>query len=146
VNILDVNNCAKAHKRRKRVGRGDASGMGKTSGRGHKGLGQKSSKSMAKFEGGQMQIFRRIPKRGFNNSNFRKSYTPVNLTALERLFEAGATVEPSSIKEKGIAKDISSVKILGNGELTKSLTVKANAFSKAAVEKIEKAGGKAEVI
>lgn len=146
MNILDVNKSVNSHKRKKRVGRGNASGMGKTSGRGHKGIGQKSSKSMAKFEGGQMQIFRRIPKLGFNNINFRKYFAPVNLSDLERLFDAGATVEPSSIKEKGIAKNADNIKILGKGELTKSLTIKANAFSKSALEKIEKAGGKAEVI
>lgn len=146
MNILDINKSAKAHKKRKIVGRGNASGWGKSAGRGDKGLGQRSSKSMAAFEGGQMQVFRRIPKRGFNNYNFRKDYTPVNVSELERLFDAGAEVSPVSIKEKGIAKDVSCIKILGTGEITKGITVKAHAFSKSAQEKIEKAGGKIEVI
>jgi len=146
VNILDVNKSATAHKARKRAGRGNASGLGTTAGRGHKGWGQKGKGSLLRSEGGQMQVFRRIPKRGFSNALFRKEYEPINLTDLEILFAAGETVEPKSFREKGLVKRISRIKILGGGDLTKALTVKAHAFSKSAVEKIEKAGGTAEVI
>lgn len=146
MNILDVNKSVKAHKKRRRVGRGESSGWGKTAGRGHKGHGQKSGKSLAKFEGGQMQVFRRIPKRGFNNAEFTQVFVPLNVAEIEKIFNDGDVVEPASIKAKGIAKKVDAVKILGNGEITKKVTVKAHAFSKSAAEKIEKAGGTVEVI
>ncbi len=132
-------------KTRKRVGRGPGSGLGKTSGRGHKGAGQRSgSKHRAWMEGGQMPLARRIPKFGFRNI-FRKEYQIVNVADLTRL-EAG-DVTPETLKEAGlIHKTNVPVKVLGNGEVEKAYTVKAAAFSKSAVEKLEKAGGKAEVV
>ncbi|MBN1257068.1 MAG: 50S ribosomal protein L15 [Planctomycetes bacterium] len=146
MNITDINKLSKPHKRRKRVGRGEASGTGKTAGRGHKGFGQRNSKSLLKLEGGQMQIFRTAPKRGFNNAIFRKVYQPVNLADLERLFEIGETVDPATLKAKGYCKKIGNIKVLANGSLTKKLTVKAHAFSKTAREKIEQAGGSVEIM
>ena len=133
-------------KTRKRIGRGPGSGLGGTSTRGHKGAKSRSgySKKIG-FEGGQMPLYRRIPKRGFTNRN-SKTIVAINLGALER-FEDGATVSVETLIESGIVKNPrDGVKILGNGELTKKLTVQANAFSAAAAEKIEALGGKAEVI
>ena len=132
---------------RNRVGRGTSSGNGKTSGKGHKGQKARSGYSRkAGFEGGQLPLFRRLPKRGFSNSMFKTEYAVINLSDLEK-FEDGAVVTPELLKEMGILKkQLSGVKVLGNGELTKKLTVKANKFSKTAVEKIEAKGGKAEVI
>ena len=130
----------------KRKGRGHGSGNGKTGGRGHKGQKARSGgKVRVGFEGGQMPLVRRIPKRGFNNI-FAKPMTAVNVIALNK-FEDGATVNVCDLLEKGIlSKCEYGVKILGNGEITKKLTVRASAFSASAKEKIEKAGGKAEVI
>jgi len=127
----------------KRLGRGPGSGTGKTSGRGHKGAGQRSgSKSRAWFEGGQMPLLRRLPKRGFSNHLFRKEFQIVNLSSLELL--KLKKVDPSKMVEKGIVKSaFKPIKILGNGDLTKAIEVSASAFSKTAIEKIEKAGGKA---
>ncbi|AVK62160.1 50S ribosomal protein L15 [Lactobacillus sp. CBA3605] len=128
---------------RRRIGRGDSSGQGKTSGRGQKG--QKArSKVRVGFEGGQMPLYRRIPKRGFTNIN-RKEYAVVNLDGLNR-FDDGAEVTPESLKEAGLVKKSSAVKVLGNGKLDKKLTVKASKFSETAVKAIEAAGGKTEVI
>ena len=129
-----------------RRGRGHGSGNGKTAGRGHKGQWARSGGGVRPgFEGGQMPLARRLPKRGFNNI-FGTTYAPVNVSALER-FENGTEVTTELLLETGvISKALDGVKILGNGELTKSLTVKAAAFSASAKEKIEKAGGKAEVI
>ncbi|BDZ30384.1 50S ribosomal protein L15 [Lactiplantibacillus sp. WILCCON 0030] len=128
---------------RRRIGRGDSSGQGKTSGRGQKG--QKArGKVRVGFEGGQMPLYRRIPKRGFTNIN-RKEYAVVNLDGLNR-FDDGAEVTPESLKEAGLVKKSAAVKILGNGKLDKKLTVKANKFSETAVKAIEAAGGKTEVI
>lgn len=147
MNITDVHAHVKGHKAKKRVGRGNGSGLGKTAGRGHKGAKARSGPtSMAKSEGGQMSLFRRIPKRGFNNKNFRVVFAAVNLSSLESFFEAGETISPDVLVAKGICRKSMPVKILAHGEITKKLTVTANAFSKAAIEKIEKAGGKAEVI
>jgi len=146
VNITDINSSVSAHKRRRRVGRGESSGHGKTAGRGHKGFGQKNSKSLKKYEGGQMPIFRTTPKRGFNNARYRKEYLPVNLGQLETLFAAGETVDPAALRAKGVSKRVERVKILATGEITKALTVKAQAFSAAAKAKIEAAGGTAEVV
>lgn len=131
---------------RKRVGRGHGSGTGKTAGKGHKGQNSRSGGGVRiGFEGGQMPLARRIPKRGFNNI-FAKTYTIINVSDLA-VFESGSTVTAQDLKEKGIIKKLNDgVKILGNGELGVKLTVKATAFSKSAAEKIEKAGGKAEVV
>ena len=131
----------------KRVGRGTSSGNGKTSGRGQKGQNSRSGVGVRiGFEGGQNPLFRRVPKRGFNNYNFAVRYAVINLSDLER-FDDGAVVTPEILKEIGLVKkQLDGVKVLGNGTLTKKLTVKATMFSKTAKEKIEKIGGKAEVI
>ena len=128
-----------------RRGRGHGSGNGKTAGKGHKGQKARSGAPRIGFEGGQMPLYRRIPKRGFLNRN-TKDIVAINVSALER-FEDGATVDIAALLESGVIKnEKDGVKILGNGELTKKLTVQANAFSASAVEKIEALGGKAEVI
>ncbi len=133
---------------RKRVGRGPGSGMGKTSTRGQKGQKSRSGASIsAWFQGGQTPLYRRIPKRGFNNARFRVEYATINLSDLNKFFNDGDVVTPELLKEKGIIKkQLCGVKVLGNGELEKKLTIKANRFSSSAVTKIESAGGKAEVI
>ena len=128
-----------------RVGRGHGSGNGKTAGKGHKGQKARSGSPRPGFEGGQMPLYRRIPKRGFTCIN-HKDIVAINVSVLDR-FEDGAEVTVDTLVECGIVKNPrDGVKILGNGELTKKLTVKANAFSKSAVEKIEALGGKADVI
>ena len=128
-----------------RVGRGHGSGNGKTAGKGHKGQKARSGSPRPGFEGGQMPLYRRIPKRGFTCIN-HKDIVAINVSVFDR-FEDGAEVTVDTLVECGIVKNPrDGVKILGNGELTKKLTVKANAFSKSAVEKIEALGGKAEVI
>ena len=128
-----------------RRGRGHGSGNGKTAGKGHKGQKARSGAPRIGFEGGQMPLYRRIPKRGFLNRN-TKEIVAINMSRLE-VFEDGATVTIDAMKEVGIIKNPKDgVKILGNGELTKKLTVQANAFSASAKEKIESLGGKAEVI
>ncbi len=138
---------AGATKERKRIGRGPASGQGKTAGKGHKGQLARAGRGMrAGFEGGQMPLQRRIPKRGFNNI-FGTEMAIVNLATLEKYYDDGATVTVDSLIEKGILKKtLDGVKILGRGDITKKLTVQVNAFSESAKEKIEAAGGKAEVI
>lgn len=130
----------------KRIGRGPASGQGKTAGKGHKGQKARAGKGVrVGFEGGQMPLQRRIPKRGFNNI-FAKEITAVNVSALN-VFEDGATVDIEALINAGLVKKaLDGVKILGNGELTKKLTVKVNAYSDSAKQKIEAVGGKAEVI
>ncbi len=132
----------------KRLGRGIGSGLGKTSGKGHKGQWARSGGGVRPgFEGGQMPLIRRVPKRGFNN-HFRKAYSIVNLSILEN-FEAGAIVDINVLNEKGlikIVKDSVGLKVLGNGQISKAITVKANAFSASAKEAIEKAGGTVEQI
>ncbi len=128
-----------------RRGRGHGSGNGKTAGKGHKGQKARSGATRPGFEGGQMPLYRRIPKRGFTNIN-SKEIVGINLNALE-VFENGTTVSVESLIEMGIVKNPKDgVKILGNGEFTKKLTVKANAFSASAKEKIEALGGTAEVM
>ncbi|MCI9464980.1 MAG: 50S ribosomal protein L15 [Lachnospiraceae bacterium] len=128
-----------------RRGRGHGSGNGKTAGKGHKGQKARSGAPRIGFEGGQMPLYRRIPKRGFKNRN-SKEIVAVNLGALE-VFDNGATVDIDALKEKGIIKhSLDGVKILGNGELTKKLDVKVNAYSASAKEKIESLGGTAEVM
>ena len=131
----------------KRLGRGVGSGLGKTSGKGHKGAKARSGGGKRPgFEGGQMPLYRRLPKRGFRDPNTKHIET-INLKTLEDYYDDGATVVSEDLIERGIIKDTyDGLKILGNGELTKKLTVKANAFSASAKEKIEAAGGKAEVI
>ncbi|KOP66324.1 50S ribosomal protein L15 [Paenibacillus solani] len=135
-----------SRKERKRVGRGTSSGTGKTSGRGHKGQNSRSGGGVRPgFEGGQNPLYRRLPKRGFTNPT-RKEYAIVNIEDLNS-FAAGTEVTPEVLVESGIVNNTKSgIKILGNGEVTVSLTVKANKFSQSAVEKIEAAGGKTEVI
>ncbi|MFD2640116.1 50S ribosomal protein L15 [Piscibacillus salipiscarius] len=135
-----------SRKDRNRVGRGMASGNGKTSGRGHKGQKARSGGGTRPgFEGGQMPLFQRLPKRGFTNIN-RKEYTIVNLETLNR-FEDGTEVTPELLQEAGVISKVKSgVKVLGNGSLEKKLTVKAQKFSASAKEAIEAAGGQTEVI
>ena len=131
----------------KRVGRGPASGQGKTAGKGHKGQKARAgSGPRPGFEGGQMPLQRRIPKRGFNNI-FAKEIAIVNVSAIDEKFEEGAIVDIEALKNAGLIKDeLDGVKVLGNGEITKKLTIKANAFSAGAKAKIEAAGGTAEVL
>jgi len=132
---------------RKRVGRGAGSGLGKTSGKGHKGQNARSGGGVrVGFEGGQLPLFRRLSKRGFNNYEFRTVYATVNVGDLNR-FDEGTTVTPELLIESGLVKkELDGIKVLGNGELTKKLTVKANKFSDSAKTKIENIGGKTEVI
>jgi len=136
------------YKARKRIGRGHGSGSGKTSGRGHKGAKSRSGYSRRPaFEGGQMQYFRRIPKRGFTNADFKTVYHIVNLASLEARFEKGATVDASALVEAGLVRNFKNpVKILGQGDLTISINVTADKFSASAVSKIEAAGGSVTVI
>ncbi len=133
---------------KKRLGRGIGSGLGKTSGKGHKGQWARSGGGVRPgFEGGQMPLIRRVPKRGFNN-HFKKVYSVVNISVLEN-FEANSVVDMEALNAKGlikVMKDSVGLKVLGNGTLTKPITVKANAFSASAKEAIEKAGGKIEQI
>jgi len=143
--LHELQPAAGASKPAKRRGRGAGSGNGKTAGYGHKGQKARSGSKRAGFEGGQMPLQRRLPKRGFNNI-FATRYAIINLNDLEK-FENGATVDAAALKEAGIVKNtLDGVKVLSDGTLTKSLTVKVSAFSASAKEKIEQAGGKAEVI
>ncbi len=144
MNLSNVRAPKKASEKRKRVGRGMGSGMGKTSTRGHKGQRSRSgSRILRGFEGGQMPLHRRMPKRGFTNV-FRKEYAIVNLESLVNLGET--TITPDVLRKAGVVKTKHPVKILGDGELTIALTVNAHKFSKSAQEKITKAGGKFEVL
>lgn len=139
---------AGATHKKKRVGRGQGSGLGKTSGRGNKGQKSRSGYSQKRgFEGGQMPLHRRLPKRGFTNI-FKREWAEVNLSRLEELFEAGATITPESLVECGLVRKTlqKSIAILGKGELSKVLNISAHRFSESAKNKIEAAGGKAEVI
>ena len=147
MNLHDVvKSSGRPRKKRKRVGRGPGSGNGKTAGRGTKGAGSRSGwKSRITNEGGQMPLFRRLPKRGFNNTRFGKEYEVVNVAALSA-FRSGSEVGPDELRAKRIARSKSPVKILGAGELGKKLKVRAHKFSKAAARKIEAAGGSVEVI
>lgn len=133
---------------KKRLGRGIGSGLGKTSGKGHKGQNARSGGGVrVGFEGGQMPLVRKLPRRGFNNANFKKQYSIINLSDLNK-FEANSVVDANALIEKGIFSKIEEygVKVLGNGNIDKALTIKASKFSKSALEKIEKAGGKAEEV
>ena len=145
--LHDLKPNEKAFKTKKRVGRGPGSGLGKTSGKGHKGQNARSGGGVRPgFEGGQTPLFRRLPKRGFSNAKFKTVYAIINLSDLNK-FENGATVTPEILKEMGILKkQLDGVKVLGYGKLDKKLTVKANRFSISAVKAIEELGGKAEVI
>ena len=131
----------------KRIGRGPASGQGKTAGKGHKGQKARAGRGMRPgFEGGQMPLQRRLPKRGFNNI-FAKEIAIVNVAALEEKFEAGAVIDAEALLANGLVKkQLDGIKVLGFGELTKKFTVKANAFSAEAKAKIEAAGGTAEIV
>ena len=144
MNLSNIRAPKKAAENKKRVGRGMGSGMGKTSARGHKGQRSRSgSRMMRGFEGGQMPLHRRLPKRGFTNI-FRVEY---NIVSLERLAGLGeTTITPDVLRKAGVIKGKAPVKILGDGELTTALTVHAHKFSKSAQEKIAKAGGKVEVL
>lgn len=144
----DVHRGIAKHKRPKRLGRGLGSGQGKTAGRGHKGAGSRAGYSYRLgFEGGQVPLARRVAKRGFSNNFFAKKYVIVNLATLEAVFDNGAVVDAESLRASGLLKgQIDEIKVLANGDLSKKLTVKAHRFSAAAIAKIEKAGGKVEVI
>jgi len=146
MNLHSLTNTEGARHRRKRVGRGMASGLGKTSGKGHKGqMARKGNKHKLAFEGGQMPLIRRIPKRGFKNP-CRTEYVGVNLCNLD-CFEDGTEVTIEMLKRAGLANgQYDGVKVLGRGEISKKLTVKVNAFSASAREKIEAAGGACEVV
>ena len=132
---------------KKRVGRGSGSGLGKTSGRGQKGQKARSGGSINPvFEGGQLPLYRRLPKRGFTNDKFRTRYAVINLNELNR-FDEGTVVTPALLKETGIIKkQLAGIKVLGTGKLEKKLTIQANKFSASALEKIQESGSKAEVI
>lgn len=132
---------------KKRVGHGPGSGLGKTSGRGQKGQKARSGGSINPvFEGGQLPLYRRLPKRGFSNYPFKKEYAVINLSDLN-VFEDGTVVTPALLKERGIVKkQLSGIKVLGEGQLDKKITVQAHKFSKSALDKINESGSKAEVI
>jgi large subunit ribosomal protein L15 len=147
MNLNDVNRGIQKNKSRKRIGRGPGSGHGKTSTRGHKGQGSRSGYTSSPiFEGGQMPLVRRIPKRGFHNQ-FADTVAAVNLGVLEKHFQSGEEVTPKLLRSKEIIRTRYDVlKVLGDGEFTKSLKISAHKFSRSALEKIEKAGGQAVVL
>ena len=149
MNLAEAKALGLAHPTRKRVGRGVGSGLGKTSGRGHKGAKARSGWSIRSgWEGGQMPLFRRLPKRGFNNKNFRKFYTCINVRDLD-VFDEGAVVDLEATLAKGLAsreKHTDLFKILGDGAVSKKVTVRVHAITKSAREKIEAAGGTVEII
>ncbi|MFH0981392.1 MAG: 50S ribosomal protein L15 [Planctomycetota bacterium] len=148
MDIAEITKTAGAHKKRRRVGRGPGSGHGKTAGRGTKGCGSRAGwNTRGMVEGGQMPLFRRLPKRGFSNAPFRCEYSIVNIADLEDKFQAGDHVTRQFLREAGLVRNArAAVKILGQGELTKKLIVEASKFSKSAVEKIVKAGGEAKIV
>ena len=138
-----------ANKKPKRVGRGSSSGLGTTAGKGNKGQRSRSGKGTpyVGFEGGQMPLYRRIAQRGFSNSPFKKEFAIINLVDLEAKYADGETVNRTSLKEKGlVGKIVDGIKVLGNGEISKKLTVEVEKISASAKEKIEKAGGSVKVI
>ena len=145
MNLADVRTAYIPRKKRKRVGRGPGTGRGKTSGRGHKGQQSRSGGgTRVGFEGGQMPLYRRLPKRGFNNTRFRTEYAIVNVGQLERTFSDGDTVDAAAIRDAHLINaKTGPIKILGSGDLTKKLTVTADGFSASATQKIEAAGGSA---
>jgi large subunit ribosomal protein L15 len=146
---MDLSNLKPSERSRftkKRVGRGHGSGNGKTAGRGHKGAQSRSGYSFKRgFEGGQMPLHRRVPKRGFHNP-FRVEYSVVNLDTLAERFEEGTTITPELLRERGVAPGKGLIKVLARGDINKKLTVQAHKFSGKAVEKIAAAGGAAEVL
>lgn len=148
MNLTDVFNKVAAHKRKKRVGRGAGSGSGKTAGRGQKGLGSRTGANYLRgYVGGQTQLKERLPKVGFNNAVHATVYLPLNLDWLNENFADGDVVELKTLRDKGFGvRRGDRVKVLGHGDLEKKLTVKVNAVSRTAREKIEKAGGSVEVI
>jgi len=145
--LHDLHTAEGSTHKRKRVGRGDSSGWGRTCGRGEKGQKSRSGAVVRPFfEGGQIPLFRRIPKRGFKSLN-RKSYNIVNLSIIEAVFDAGAVIDTEALRKKGIISDNAlPLKVLANGDITKSVTLKADKFSVAAKSKIEAAGGICEAI
>jgi len=146
MNLSDLAPASGATKKRKRIGRGPGSGHGKTSGKGHKGRGARSGGNTPPgYEGGQMPLQRRLPKRGFHNP-FRVEYSIVNLSQLDAAFEAGAVVDVEVLRARGLARNGRPIKVLADGTLSKALTVKADKFSAAAKQKLEAAGGNAEVV
>ncbi|MBM4064730.1 MAG: 50S ribosomal protein L15 [Planctomycetes bacterium] len=146
MNLFDIKSIPVPRKRKKRVGRGRGSGMGKTSCRGGKGATARSgNETSIQFEGGQTPLFRRLPKKGFNNP-FKREYSVVNVKDIER-FDNGTHVNPEKLMEVGlIRKILDGVKVLGDGEITKPVTVSAHKFSKVAIEKIKAAGGEIKVL
>lgn len=146
MNLHDLQPNPGAKHRRKRLGCGESSGLGKTSGKGHKGQKARSGGGVRPgFEGGQMPLHRRLPKRGFNNIQFRDSFVIVNVSQLDSNFEDGAEVNEESLREAGLIRgQFDKIKVLGQGELSKKLTVKVDKLSASAKEKIEKAGGSIE--
>ena len=144
---MKLNELESLKKDRKRVGRGPGSGNGKTSGKGHKGQNARSGGGVRPgFEGGQLPLYRRIPKRGFKNAKFRTVYATINVEDLN-VFEDGTVVTPALLKDTGLLKkQLDGVKVLGNGKLEKKITIQANKFSTSALEKIKESGSKAEVI
>jgi large subunit ribosomal protein L15 len=147
LNLEDLRPTKGSMKKTRRVGRGPGSTKGKTAGKGHKGQKSRSgAKARAGFEGGQTPIYRRVPKKGFNNVN-KKTFTVINLDVLEERYNSDEEVTVSGLLERGIIqKELDGVKLLGDGKISKKLTVKVHAFSKSAKEKIEAAGGQIEVI
>ena len=145
--LLELERNIGATQAKKRVGRGSGSGLGKTSGRGQKGQKARSGGGVNPvFEGGQLPLYRRIPKRGFKNAMFKTRYAVINVEELNA-FEDGTVVSPALLKEAGIIKNqLDGVKVLGNGKLEKKLTIQANKFSTSALDKIKESGSKAEVI
>ena len=146
--IDDVHRGITKHKKRKRIGRGPGSGHGKTSTRGHKGYGSRSGASQRmSFEGGQTPLARRIAKRGFNNKQFAVKVAIVNVSELEQRFDSGTTIDPALLAETGLAKGrFDEIKILGDGDITKKVTIRSHRCSKTAGEKIAAAGGTIEII
>ena len=147
MNLAELKASVGARRKRKRIGRGPGSTDGKTSGRGHKGFGQRAGNGgKMLYEGGQMPLYRRLPKKGFTNARFKKSVTVLNVRDLNR-FDDGAEVNLESLKELGLAgRDCKLLKILGEGDLTRRLTVAANRFSASASQKIQAAGGEAKQV
>ncbi len=145
MNLADVRTAYIPRKSRKRVGRGPGSGKGKTSGRGHKGQGSRSGGSTrVGFEGGQMPLYRRLPKRGFTNARFKVTFSIVNVAQLEKTFQDGDTVDAAAIRESHLVNaKTGPIKVLGGGELSKKLSVSVQGFSESARRKIEAAGGTA---
>jgi len=149
MDLTKVHEGVTKHRHKKRVGRGIGSGHGKTASRGHKGQWASAGAGHPRFtfEGGQMPLFRRMPKRGFSNVTWAKTFHVVNVSALDATFKDGDVVDPEALKQAGLAKgQADGIRILGDGDLTKKLTVKAHGFSKSAAEKITAKGGTAEVI